>query len=338
MLHNRQSTILIVEDNRDKSELTAYILCQAGYSVLTAFDGREGLEVALRELPDLILSDVSMPVMDGIELCRLARSKKHLRTTPIMLITALRKGTESMAEGLAAGADDYLETPYEPQRLVAKVARLIERKRAEEPLSRFVSLVENSDDAIIGKTLDGIITSWNYGAERTYGYSAEEMLGQTVDVIVPEDRREELRGIYNGLRKGLRVNNFQTKRVRKDGALIDVSLTVSPITDTHDRVIGVSSVARDITERALVQAERERLVKELRAALAEVKTLRGILPICMNCKKIRDDEGAWTKLEIYIREHTSADFSHGICETCAGEIYPGVCQSREVDRNKNGGR
>ena len=336
MPNNRPPTILIVDDTHDKLELTAFILRQAGYSVKTAFDGREGLEIALREMPHLILSDVSMPVMNGIELCRLVRSDERLRTTPIMLITALRKSAESMAEGLEAGADDYIEAPYEPSKLVAKVARLIERKRAEEPLSRLASIVENSDDAIIGITLDGVITNWNYGAERMYGYKAEEMLGHSIYEIVPDDRREELRGVHNGLRKGLRVNNFQTRRLRKDGTLIDISLTVSPITDALGRVTGVSAVARDISERKLAEAEKEHLIKELKVALAEVKTLRGILPICMHCKKIRDDEGAWTQLEIYIRDHTGVDFSHSLCQTCAKEQYPEIYTQLQADNNSDG--
>ncbi|HYJ47706.1 MAG TPA: PAS domain S-box protein, partial [Pyrinomonadaceae bacterium] len=243
---------------------------------------------------------------------------------PIMLVTALLRDVESMAEGLRAGADDYLEAPYEPQRLVAKVARLIERKRAEEPLARLASIVENCEDAIIGKTLDGRVTSWNFGAERMYGYRSEEMIGQSIYAIVPADRREELRGILNGLGRGARINQLQTQRVRKGGQVVDVLVTISPIRDASGRVVGASAIARDITERLQGEAERERLIEELQTALAEVKTLRGILPICMHCKKIRDDEGAWRQLEVYIREHTNADFSHGMCEPCAKKLYPEI--------------
>jgi DNA-binding response OmpR family regulator len=126
-----------------------------------------------------------MPVMDGIELCRAVRDDDKLRTIPIMLITAFLKDAESMAEGLRAGADDYMEAPYEPQRLIAKVARLIERKRAEEPLARLAAIVENCEDAIIGKSLDGTITSWNFGAEKIYGYRAEEVVRQSIYSINP---------------------------------------------------------------------------------------------------------------------------------------------------------
>ena len=334
MLDRTPSTILCVDDTPDKLELAAAVLRQAGYRVTTAFDGRTALETAKRIIPDLILSDVSMPAMDGIELCRAIRDDEKLRTIPIMLVTAFLTDAESMAEGLRAGADDYLEAPYEPQRLVAKVARLIERKRAEEPLARLASIVEDSDDAIIGKTLDGTITSWNFGAERMYGYRAEEMIGQPIYAIVPADMREELRGILNGISRGARVNQLQTKRVRKDGQIVDVLVTISPIRDASGRVVGSSAIARDITERLQSEAEREHLIKELQTALAEVKTLRGILPICMHCKKIRDDEGAWRQLEVYIKENTNADFSHGMCEQCAKKMYPEIYAKLQANGNK----
>jgi PAS domain S-box-containing protein len=334
MSERTPSTILCVDDTPDKLELAATILRKAGYQVATAFNGRTALDIARQEIPDLILSDVSMPVMDGIELCRAVRDDEKLRTIPIMLITAFLKDAESMAEGLRAGADDYLEAPYEPQRLIAKVARLIERKRAEEPLARLASIVENCEDAIIGKSLDGTITSWNFGAEKIYGYKAEEIIGQPIYAIVPDNRRDELRGILNGISRGARVNQLQTQRVTKDGRVIDALVTISPIRDASGRVVGASAIARDITERLQGEAERERLIKELQTALAEVKTLRGILPICMHCKKIRDDEGAWRQLEVYIKEHTNADFSHGMCEPCAKKMYPEIYARLSSSGNK----
>lgn len=319
------NTILSVDDSPDKAEIIALLLQEAGYRVLTAFSGREGLELAKREIPDLIISDVTMPGMDGFEFCRLIRADEKLRGIPIMLNTAIRKDTESLARGLAAGADDYLEAPFDPGRLAAKVARLIERKRTDEPLAILASIVAESEEAIIGTLLDGTITSWNFGAERIYGFKAEEVLGQLIfHLIIPVEQREQMEGILNGIRRGVRVNRFKTRRIRKDGNVIDVSLSVAPIKDTHGRVTGASSIGRDITESLLAEAEKRRLIEELQDALAEVKTLRGILPICMHCKKIRDEEGAWKQLELYIRDHTHAEFSHGICGPCTEKMYPEI--------------
>ena len=294
----------------------------AGYNVFTAANARTGLEIAKREIPDLVISDVSMPEIDGIEFCRQLRADEQLRSVPIMLVTARFRDTDTLRRGFAAGADDYLESPFESGRLIAKAARLIERKMTDEPLAILASIVENSEEAIIGKRLDGTVTSWNYGAERTYGYTAMEALTQSIySLIVPDGGREEMRGLLNGISRGVRVNRFKTKLLRKDGKLIDVSLAISPIRDAHGRLTGASAISRDITDAVAIETERNRLITELQEALAEVKTLRGILPICMHCKKIRDDGGAWTQLELYIREHTHAEFSHGICGACADKMY-----------------
>lgn len=336
-LHKTRTTILSVDDDPDKSQLMSFVLRQAGYHVVTALDGRDGLEIAKSEIPDLIISDVSMPVMGGVELCRFVRADQRLRTVPIMLVTAMHKDTDSVARGLAAGADDYLEVPFDTERLIAKVARLIERKRTEEPLARLAWIVENSEEAIIGTTLEGTITSWNFGAEHVYGYMAEEVLGRPVFSIIPSDSREELERILNRINNGESISRFQTRRLRKDGKVIDVSVTASPIKDARDKVIGASAISRDITDRIQAEKEREHLIKELQNALAEVKTLRGILPICMNCKKIRDDEGAWRQLETYISEHTDANFSHGVCEPCAKSIYPEIYEKLQAEDSNTGG-
>jgi PAS domain S-box-containing protein len=204
-------------------------------------------------------------------------------------------------------------------------------------LARLASIVENSEEAIIGITLEGTITSWNFGAERVYGYLAAEVLGRSVFSIIPTDRQEELEGILNEISNGVSISRFQTRRLRKDGRIIDVSVTASPIKDARDKVIGASAISRDITERIRAEMERERLIKQLQDALAEVKTLRGILPICMTCKKIRDDEGAWRQLEAYISEHTDANFSHGMCEPCAQNIYPEIYEKLQRGDSNGGG-
>ncbi len=124
-----------------------------------------------------------------------------------------------------------------------------ERKRAEERLLQTAAIVENTDDAIISKSLDGVILSWNPAAERLYGYTAEEAIGRPVTMLIPEDMPDEEPRILDQIRRGERVDHYETVRRRKDGALIDVSLTVSPVKDTDGRIIGASKIARDITSR-----------------------------------------------------------------------------------------
>lgn len=131
-------------------------------------------------------------------------------------------------------------------------------------VDRFLAaIVESSDDAIIGKTLDGTITSWNQGAERLYGYTAEEAIGQHISLIIPADRPDELPTIMEQLRNGQRIDHYETLRVRKDGVRCDVSVSISPIRDDSGQVVGAASIGRDITER--VQATRELRELEQRA-------------------------------------------------------------------------
>jgi PAS domain S-box-containing protein len=149
----------------------------------------------------------------------------------------------------------------EAERLVGVNIDVSERKEAERTGTLLAAIVDSSDDAIISKNLNGIITSWNKSAERMFGYSAEEAVGQEIILVIPEDRRQEEVQIIERLKRGERVDHFQTVRRRKDGTLFDVSLTISPMTDSSGRVIGASKVARDITsqrqvERALRESEQ----------------------------------------------------------------------------------
>ena len=140
---------------------------------------------------------------------------------------------------------------------------ITDRKRAEEVQQRFAAIIESSDDAILSKNLDGIIASWNPGAERLFGYKAEEIVGKSVTLLIPAERHNEEPEIIGRIRRGERIEHYETVRLRKDGSLIDISLTVSPIKDRQGNVIGASKIARDITERKQAQARQEVLTREL---------------------------------------------------------------------------
>ena len=129
-------TALAVNDNPDHLYLLKRMLGLGGCHVLTASDGRQAFDLLLRERVDILISDVMMPGVDGIELCRMVRAHPPLESLPILLVSALRKDTESVVQGLSVGADDYLEHPFEPSALVARVARLVERKRSEDQVRR----------------------------------------------------------------------------------------------------------------------------------------------------------------------------------------------------------
>ncbi|HEV7902610.1 MAG TPA: PAS domain S-box protein [Pyrinomonadaceae bacterium] len=142
----------------------------------------------------------------------------------------------------------------------SKIARdITERKRAETQRLQVAAIVENSDDAIISKNLDGVILSWNQGAERLYGYTAAEAVGQPVTMLIPEGMPDEEPRILEQIRRGNRVDHYETVRVRKDGTHIDVSLTVSPLKNADGRIFGASKIARDITMRKNAEETRRLL-------------------------------------------------------------------------------
>ena len=158
-------------------------------------------------------------------------------------------------------------------RLIPAVRRELEqagqrraKRKAEETQAQFAAIVEFSDDAIIGRTFNGAVTTWNGGAERLYGYSAEEVLGRTMSLHVPADRADEIRSYVERIRRGEIVDNFETVRIRKDGTRIEVSLTVSPIRNSSGEVIGASTIARDITQRRRDEESIQKLLSAVRQA------------------------------------------------------------------------
>jgi PAS domain S-box-containing protein len=137
--------------------------------------------------------------------------------------------------------------------------------------ARLAAIVESADDAVISKTLEGVITSWNKGAERIFGYTAEEAIGQPVTLLFPEDHADEEPAILARIRAGDRVEHYETVRRRKDGSLVDISLTVSPILAPDGRVVGASKIARDITERRRAQRQLDENATRLSLAMAAAR-------------------------------------------------------------------
>ena len=240
------NSVLIVNDEPDQLTLMGSLLRKAGYSVLTAEDGREGLTLARRERPDLVISDVSMPRMNGLEFCREIRADSELKTVPILLVSARQKDTESAVAGLRAGADDYLEIPFDSARLVAKVSRLLERSRLE---ASYRDLVEQASDMIFTQDLAGKLTSINLAGQRFLGRRAEEIIGNSffaVFGIIPESN-----GFAGSLGRPQEAREFRHQFVARSATGEDrwLDLIVSPIKDKLDETTGFRGLARDVTER-----------------------------------------------------------------------------------------
>ena len=137
-------------------------------------------------------------------------------------------------------------------------------ERAEHSQAFLAAIIESSDDAIVSKNLNGIITSWNSGAERLFGYAADEVVGQSITILIPPERYDEETMVIERIRRGERIDHYETVRRRKDGTSVDISLTVSPVRDTVGRIVGASKIARDITDRKRAQEQQELLVGEIK--------------------------------------------------------------------------
>ena len=160
--------------------------------------------------------------------------------------------------------------------IVAKAADATRPTRAEEIRLRYAAIVESSDDAIIAKTLDGVISAWNPAAERLFGYTEHEAIGQPITMIIPPDLHEEEHEILSRLRAGERIDHYETVRVTKAGQCIDVSLTISPLRDAAGRIIGCSKIARDITKAKRAAVDLRRSEQRLTREVAGAKTLQSI--------------------------------------------------------------
>jgi PAS domain S-box-containing protein len=277
---NGRPRILWADDNAD---MRAYVRRLLGdrFDVTAVPDGKAALDAARARKPDLILSDVMMPRLDGFALLRELRADPQLCEIPVILLSA-RAGEEARIEGLEAGADDYLIKPFSARELLALVESHLKMARfrhltteavrqAERNANLLASIIESSDDAIVSKNLEGIIMSWNQGAERLFGYTADEAIGQSINMLIPPELLDEEPRIIARLRRGERVDHFETVRVRKDGSRLNLSLTISPVKDADGRVVGASKIARDITERIRQEQALQKANTALHQANADLE-------------------------------------------------------------------
>ena len=393
----QRARILWADDNADMREYVRRLLGDR-FDVQAVTDGQVALEAARANPPDLVLSDLMMPRLDGFGLLLALRADPQLREIPIILLSA-RAGEESRIEGLQASADDYLIKPFSARELIARVETQVkmsrmrqeakavlresedrfrmfantapailwitesdascsfvsrgwydytgqseeealglgwlnavhpddreesrrifldantrhepfsldyrlrradgeygwtiasgrprfdtegnfvgfigsvidihERRQAEQASALLSAIVDSSDDAIISKDLNGVITSWNKSAERLFGYTADEAVGRPITMLIPPDRLDEEPKILEQLKRGERVDHFETIRVRKDGSRLNISLTISPVKGADGRIVGASKIARDITERKRAQEALKNLNANLETLVAD---------------------------------------------------------------------
>lgn len=199
----------------------------------------------------------------------------HLPHDQCPMAIALKEGRAIRGKEAVAERPDGTRVPFlahptplfdEAGRLIGAVNMLVDiggREEAELAAQRLAAIVESSDDAILSKDLNGIITSWNRGAERLFGYVGHEVVGKPVTILMPEDRQDEEPRILTRIRRGERIEHYETIRRRKDGSLVDISLSVSPIIDSTGKIVGASKIARDITDRRRAEEQKDLLLREM---------------------------------------------------------------------------
>src|SRR5262249_6749962 len=243
------ANILIVDDDVKTLMAMEALLAAPGRHIVLARSGREALRQLLKQDFALILLDVRMPDIDGFETASMIRQNERFRYTPIIFLSAVDTLDEDVVRGVASGAVDYLFKPVMADVLKAKVTIFVDLFRMSERLKQqavkevqalLAAVVESSQDAIVSKNLDGGILTGNAGAEKVSGYKADEAIGKHITLIIPPDRHGEENEILSRLRRGERIDSYETVRRRKNGQLFDVSLTISPFFDGAGRIIGGS--------------------------------------------------------------------------------------------------
>jgi len=266
-----------------------------------AVDGRDAVQKAKELKPDVIVMDIGMPHLNGLEAARVIR--KEVPQSEILILSQ-HEATEMRPAALQAGAREYITksdvardllTAVESvtQRLIVSgptqgiqrsaptngepkirereisVIEISPQKRAEEANAWLAAVVESSDDAIISEDLNGIITSWNAGAQRMFEYTKVEAVRQPIKLIIPSDLYDEEARILQRLRNGERIDHYESIRLSKSGKQIDVSLTISPVRGSDGRVLGASKIARDITERKQAEEALRKVYDELELRVLE---------------------------------------------------------------------
>ena len=349
MTAQNSQSVLIVNDAADQLELTEYILRQAGYRVYKAAGGGEGFETARREKPDLIISDVLMPDGGGLKLCRMIRDDAELCPIPIMLVSAKKSDTESFVEGFEAGADDYLQLPYEPLILLARASRLLERSRMESEMReknrRSRLLIENTTDVISIVAPDGTLIFGSPSVKNVYGYELDEIIGtQIAELVHPEDQKAAADFLHRALRSFTPIAPIQTRFRHKNGSWINIESVAQSCGDPVHGIVGIIN-SRDVTEQR--NALKTRIESENRLRVIFGSAVVGILVIGPDFRLV-DFNSALEKMlgysEAELSKMSFVDFTHpddiSVDGILAEHIFRGERDYYQIEKRyikKNGG-
>ena len=293
-------TVLAVNDEPKVLELLTVLLEHEGYRVLTAANGQRALDMAFASEPDIVVSDVVMPEMDGLEFCRRLKQDPRTRDVPVLLASAVRTGKRNSLHALTAGADDYLEMPFRRQELLVKVARLTERHRVER---HYRELVEQAADIIYTRDMEGRLTSINEAGARFFGRPAAELVGAPLGALLGEEAAavdiaaaEELAA----------AGPYRSLHLLEDASGVPRYLesVITLVRDAEGAPTGARGVVRDITER--VQAEQAMRESEERYRALVEQSLDGIFLVEPETKRIIEANPAYQNLLGYTAAEMTA--------------------------------
>lgn len=321
--------IMIVEDEVVVSFDLQSKLEKLGYEVNAVVRyGEKAFDAAMRNHPDLVLMDIKLKgAMDGVEAAQKIREQLDI---PIVFLSAY-SDEATLAKAKAAEPFAYLKKPItlEELRVTAEIALYkadMERKLRESEI-RYRTVADFTYDCEMWIGPEGQYLYISPSCKRITGYSREEFFENPqllYSIVHPLDRKAFQEHMESSYRSDTGFIQMEFRIIRSDGEERWIEHLCQPVHGPDGKYLGRRAGNRDISDRRKMEQEREGLIIELQKALAEVRKLSGMLPICSSCKKIRDDKGYWNQIESYIREHSEAEFTHSICPECAKRLYPNL--------------
>ena len=331
--------ILVVDNHPVMLKFMTNLLEKKGHQVLTAEDGLSALDILKTHIPDVIFIDLVMPRISGEKLCRIIRRMPKMKNVYLVILSAI--AAEDATDFVEFGANaciakgpfnktakhidavlnqSDLATSSDLSEKTIGFEDIYQRQITKELLSskrHSEAILSNMSEGILELTLEGEIIYANPAAVSLTGIPEEELLASNFTELFSKIHQERIKDLLN-------VIGDKPQAISEESPVIlnskQVSINIVPIKEEEHNSIIV--IINDITEwmRAKEALQQER--DKLQDAFAKVKTLSGLLPICANCKKIRDDKGYWNQIESYIAKHSEVDFSHSICPECAKKLYP----------------
>ena len=324
----KKTRILIVEDEGIIAADLANMLRRLGHEVTDiVLVGTEAVGKAAQTKPDLVLMDIMLAGdMDGVAAATEIRRRCHL---PVVFLTA-HSDAATLARAKLAEPYGYIVKPMVERDLRVGIKMALHKHDMERRLAEseqwFSTTLASIGDAVIATDAQGGIRFLNPVALAITGWTADEARGHPLtDVLAftPDSALAQRDPFSDVLAEGIAIEwTSRTWLQPRHGSRTPIDFTAAPIRGLDGVVTGIVVVFRDISIRQQAEAERERLIRELQEALAKVKTLTGLIPICAKCKKIREDRDYWVQVEAYVAAHSTARFTHTLCPPCLRLLYP----------------